>query len=430
MIAFAENSAAMPTQASERLLVLDALRGFALLGIMFVNYTWFSGFAVQLGANPERVGELGTLELDTIVHRLVVFLVEAKFWSMFAFLFGAGLGMQWMRFDDRPFGMRSTQRRLAILLFVGLAHGIVVWFGDIVSLYAVTGFVLLLFRRVPTPALLRCGLFFLALPVLQGTLWLMIYSQLKHGGSPPPDLGHGPPQMLPSFATGNALQVVEANGAYFVKRWILAIYEGRFFKLLGMFLLGCWAARNQWFVDSTPHRKRLYRIMGVGLAIGIPTNWFYATTGGGVVLPVDAQELIRIVNQCIGVPAMACAYVALFLLVFAYQPRLRLWSIFAPVGRMSLTNYVMQSVIGVALFYGCGLGMWGEIGITWSLAVIGTIYCLQSIASFWWLRIYRFGPLEWFCRSLTYQTILPLRKQPKVNRAIAVSKEQDRRNLC
>jgi uncharacterized protein len=413
----------LPTQANERLLVLDALRGFALLGILFVNYTWFTGFAVLFGATPERIAALGTLQIDTFVNQIVIFLVDSKFWSIFALLFGVGLGMQLIRLDDRQHGLQILRRRLAILLLVGLAHGSLIWFGDIVCLYAATGFALLMFARVSTTALLPCGLFFLALPVLQSAIWLTIYSQLQHGGSAPPDLGHGPPEMLAHFAHGSASEALEANWAYFGKRWIRAVCEGRCFKLLGMFLLGFWAARKQMFVDSALNRKLLRRVMIAGLAIGIPANWFYAGTGGGVVLPLDATELARTVNQCIGIPAMACGYVAAFLLAYSYQPHFKCWNVFASVGRLSLTNYIAQSVVGVVVFYGCGLGMWGRVGITWSLLVIAITFLAQSVFSRWWLRTYRYGPLEWSCRCLVYATVLPLRHHRSVRHPIAVSKE-------
>ena len=415
-----EQQLSQPTLTKQRCAPLDALRGFSLLGIMFVNFTWFTGFAVLIQTQPSLFAEHGTLELDRLVERWVTILVDSKFWSIFALLFGAGMAMQWKRMWPRLDAYRLLRRRLATLLLVGLLHGTVVWFGDIISLYAVVGFVWLLFATASTTALWRCGLFFLALPILQSAIWIVFFGQLPHGAITPPDVGHGPPELLPLFSEGTFGQMLEANWAYFLKRWVRAAYEGRFFKLLGMFLLGHWAVRADLLANSPTQRRRLFAVSLVGCIVGVPSNWFYAAHGGGVVLPMDAGEFWRSVNQCVGIPALACAYAAAFLLIYNWRPAWKIWSLLGDVGRLSLTNYILQSLIGIGLFYGCGLGLWGSVGITGSIAVIAIIFIVQSVMSRWWLYRYRYGPLEWLCRCLIYGERLTLRRQTTFNPTVAL----------
>ena len=129
----------------ERLALLDALRGFALLGILFVNMTWFTGFAVL---PADRRAEMTTAPADAVTAWLIHFLVDGKFWSLFALLFGAGAAVQWARAQARGDDCtRLFLRRSFALIFIGLLHAVFLWFGDIVSLYAVVGLALLLFRR-------------------------------------------------------------------------------------------------------------------------------------------------------------------------------------------------------------------------------------------------------------------------------------------
>ncbi|MHC4991474.1 MAG: DUF418 domain-containing protein, partial [Planctomycetota bacterium] len=157
---------------ADRLVLLDALRGFALLGIMFVNMTWFTGFAV-LG--PDRRAALGTGRIDAITAWLVHFAVDGKFWSLFALLFGVGFGLLAQRADQRGERFSSQYaRRMQALLAIGLIHAIFVWFGDIVSLYAAVALALLLFRRCSERAVLGWAVALLLSPVALGGIWLAI----------------------------------------------------------------------------------------------------------------------------------------------------------------------------------------------------------------------------------------------------------------
>ncbi len=405
---------ATPSDARQRMAGLDALRGLALFGILFVNLTWFTGFAVTMAMNPDHFKDLGTFEMDTSVNWLVAFLVDSKFWSIFALLFGIGLGLQTVRYQSEGKGNGILYFRLAVLFVLGMFHGIFVWFGDIISLYALTGFLLLLFARLPAKIILVCGIGFLLLPILQSGIWLVYFEQVKASGGEGPDLSHGPFELLHYFPEGNLAQTFEANWAYFVKRWVRGVWEGRFFKLLGMFLLGLYLVKANWITAKPNNEKSValgwWFVLVIGFMIGLPCN-YYAANHEISVLPLDQNEYWVTMAKCLGVPALAMAYVAGFFLVHDATSRLAIWRPAALVGRMSLTNYVIQSLVGVFVFYGCGLGYWGSFGITWSFAVIVGFVVGQTALSALWLRFFAFGPLEWVARCATYRRILPLRRR-------------------
>ena len=248
-----ETSSLGPRSTADRVVLIDALRGIALLGILFMNMTWFTGFAVLSGG--QRLA-LGTAGIDAPVDWLIHFLVEGKFWSLYALLLGVGAAVLRDRAEARgdDFG-GLFRRRMMVLLLIGLTHAVLVWFGDIVSLYAVVGLALPLFVRCSSRAVLcRAGVL-LAAPIVQGVLWLMADRAIQAAPGPAAVPGYGPGQLLVFFGSGTYAEAFVANWAFLKERWFLAVYEGRFFKLLGTFLLGYWACRHGIFHEPARHRR-------------------------------------------------------------------------------------------------------------------------------------------------------------------------------
>ncbi len=397
-----------PTGEHERLSVLDTLRGFALLGILFVNMTWFTGFAVSSAEDRAR---LGTEAADAIVNWLIHFAVEGKFWSIFALLFGVCAAIQFQRTEalGRAFAP-VWLRRMTILLPIGLMHGIFIWFGDIVSLYAVVGMALLPFRRCTDRGLICWALFFgVFVPVLVGGIWLAADQALRNSAESSVDPGHGPYELLIVFRTGSYSEVFGANWAFLKVRWLLAIYTSRLFALLAMFLIGFLAGRMGISHEPNRHRHLLRRILFWGLLMGLPANAVLAYLVSEVsVRPPSGLGWLMASVQAVGVPALCLAYVAGLTLLYQ-RPAWRKWMLMlAHTGRASLTNYALQSVVCVVIFYGYGFGYWGCIGTTWSVPLILSIFACQTIMSAWWLRHFRYGPMEWVWRSLTYKAWLPI----------------------
>jgi hypothetical protein len=201
-------------------------------------------------------------------------------------------------------------------------------------------------------------------------------------------------------------------------RWWRGVVSSRFTSLLGLFLLGVWVVRHGVVDDPQRHRKLLWSGLVAGLLVGVPANVHYATYLTGL-RPHAWDQVPAHALKTVGIPALSLAYACAFALAFPFcRSVLR---VFAPIGRMSLTNYILQSIIGVALFYGCGLAMWGEVGITMSIVYIVGIFAVLTVCSAMWLKLFRQGPLEWLWRSLAYGRALPLRTTAVIAAALLVT---------
>ncbi len=405
-----------PIAQHERITSLDALRGVALFGILFVNMTWFTGFAVM---SPEERAGLGTKAIDDVVYWLVHCLVDGKFWSLFALLFGVGFAVQL----ERGATPARFVRRMTILLVIGLLHAIFVWFGDIVSLYAAIGFTLLLFARCRARALVIGAVALLLTPIVVNAVWLAIELATRAPGAELVDPGHGPAALLVGFSDGSYGVALRSNWAFLVERWVLALYTSRFPTLLGMFLLGFAAVRSGMVYEVARHAKAARRLLAWGLVVGLVANAFLASDAAPLRPPTWFGWICATIGA-VGVPSLSVAYAGGLLLAYETKAGRRLLHLFEPAGRMSLTNYIAQSIIGVLLFYGFGLGWWGRFGITWSCGYIIVLFAVQSLASAWWLSVFEHGPVEWLWRCLTYGRWLSLRRW-KSHDAVDVAAQPD-----
>lgn len=408
MIQLDRNAVTQPTNAATRLDALDIVRGLALFGILFVNLTWFTGFAVLWGSGQ---ADFNTLKLDGVVYWWIYLLVDAKFWSIFAILFGVGIGLYFEKTQSKGPG-NVLWRRFSVLFVVGLLHGILLWFGDIIALYAATGFFVLLFRNCSNRCLLISAIILLALPLLHSAIWLWIkYSFVMPDAkveTPP----HGPYDQLHYFETGSLWDVIRTNWPFFIQRWLLAVYEGRFFKLLGLFLIGVYLVRQRWFDSNKTRSGQMIKVFLVTLLPGLVLNYFMANWETYGTKPPGAPGLwLSYAIETIGVPLLATAYLSSFLIAAPLISDTWFGLGLAAVGRMSLTNYISQTVICMILFYGCGFGLWGAFGLSWTLLVILGIVVVQGIFSALWLRKFQFGPLEWIGRMATYGRWLPLTRR-------------------
>jgi len=305
---------------------------------------------------------------------------------------------------------------------LGVAHLFLLFQGDIVSTYALMGFTLLLFhKRSDRTILLWAAAFLFISPILV-------------------NVGHRLPQWLGSPGAADAAKaanehraalragVLEAfmNGSWLATvRVGAAYYVGDLFKMLstffpvivGRFLLGLWAGRRRLFHDAPEHLPFFRRLFGWGLAAGL------FASGAGLlawqlfsrkIVDPDALPWLPFVMapmRHLGEVGMAAAYVSAITLLFQRETWRRRLSVFAPVGRMALSNYLLQSVIGALVFYGYGLGLMSrKLGSAALLGVTLAIFALQILLSRLWLSRFRFGPAEWVTRSLTYGKAQPMRR--------------------
>ena len=412
-----------PVDTSERLVILDIIRGFALGGVFFSNvYMWFSGRFLMPPSYWKTYVSSGWS--DAIDH-VFAHLVFGKFITIFTFLFGLGLAMQFTRAEDQDASpARRYLRRASVMVLFGAAHTVLLWYGDILHIYALLGLGLLLVRRASTKTLLIVGSL-LTLLVLPISVWLKVFLPMLW--SSPEDtrqamqvtqaqIAATNEQILAQFMSGSYLSHIRANlltyWRHFLHPQVIAFDLGMF----GNFLLGFAAGRASIFSDIEKHRRLFRHLFGWGLCAGIvagaaavflrmvgPGKTFFTTNE--ILVPLF-MPLARNV-QTIG---LAGFYIATITLLFQRGWAQRLLSIFAPVGRTAVTNYLLQSVVSVMVFSGLGLKLIGNFSPLATFCMPAVVFALQMVCSRYWLQFFRFGPVEWVWRSLSYGKMLPIRR--------------------
>jgi uncharacterized protein len=271
-------------------------------------------------------------------------------------------------------------------------------------LYALLGFTLPWFARKSDRELLRWTLILLAMPTALYLIALAIWMMVGPAPSGSTSVGGVPPRLLEIMervGTGGLVDALVGNLVLLVGRWIDLIATARFPKVLGMFVLGLWMARTGLALSLERHRPTLVRWSVIGWSVGLPANIIAAwASERWQYLPPSPGGLVGVVMQAVGVPALALGYAATVALLVVDGRRAV--SVFAPVGRMALTNYLMHSIVCVTLSYGFGFGLWWRTGAARAMAIAALIILVQIPISHWWLSRNRFGPVEWIWRRLTY----------------------------
>jgi uncharacterized protein len=394
----------------ERIEILDVLRGLAVCGILIGNMQWFSGY----GMMPPALAALTPLA-DRITHFLVHFFIEGKFYSIFSFLFGFGFALQISRAEERGDTKASLfKRRLFWLLIIGLAHAYLLWAGDILSIYALMGFLLILFRRKSNEALLKWAFALLAIPILTYLLLYILFvafvppealSLVEAGQT---DMWNNSVKTVPN---SGYLQIIsDYNLHYIVGRYAGLILEMRLPKLLAMFLLGFYAYRRGFFQDLSNHQPFIRRVLIYGLILGLIGNIAFASLAGHeAVIPPSPAGVVGVVSYAFGVPALALFFIALVATLWQKASWRQMLALLAPVGRMALTNYLLQTIICVIIFYGFGFRQYGKFGALSATLTALAIFLFQILISTLWLKYFAYGPMEWIWRQLTYRQRLSLR---------------------
>lgn len=396
-----------PLLGSERAGVLDALRGFAVLGIFIANMLHFTGYFFLPEARRQQLAWSGG---DHFVEFLIAVFVDGKFYSLFSLLFGIGFAVLLTRCEasGRSIG-RFFSRRMTMLLLIGIGHASLIWFGDILALYAMVGYALLLFRKRSDRTLLTAAAVLFALPVVQYAVIMGVRGEQPHDPAAIAQRDQFFLQVIDASANGSVSQMLMMNvGGLIFGRYPDLLFTGRIFKVLATFLIGLWIGRNGIYMNPEAWRPLLVRVRFWGFAVGLPGNLLLAALSRGDSYErLAALGLLESSLYAVAVPALALAYAATFALLWVAAPR-RL-ALFEPVGRMALTNYLLQSVIGLLMFKTVGFGMMGRVSVTAGTLLVFIVYSLQVIFSHAWLLRYRFGPAEWLWRSLTYGKRQPMR---------------------
>ena len=390
---------AAPLPVRERIQALDVLRGVAVAGILFANVLAFFGLSFM---PPDRAAALPTAAADHVAEFLEHVFVDGKFYSIFSLLFGIGFGVQLSRGGDAA--LPRFKRRLRILLGIGAIHAFLIWAGDILMLYALLGFTMPWFARKPNRSLVRWTVILLAVPTALYVVALAVWMVVGHGAAQTTPASRVPANILKYFeaiGTGGFKDAFIGNLVFLAGRWADLFVTVRFPKVLGMFVLGLWTVRTGLALSPSDHRATLARWSMIGLGVGLPANLIAAwALENWPYIPPSVGGLLSTAMQGVGVPMLALGYAATVALLVVDGRRFI--TVFAPVGRMALTNYLMHSIICVVLSYGFGFGLWWHTGASRAMAIAAAIIVVQIPLSAWWLSRFRFGPVEWIWRRLTY----------------------------
>ncbi|RTE85803.1 MULTISPECIES: DUF418 domain-containing protein [Gammaproteobacteria] len=399
----------VPTSAQERIQLLDVIRGFALFGILMMNIEFFQRppVSMPLGFDMSQVGA------DFEVARWVYGFIQGKFYTMFSLLFGIGFVI----FLDRAAAKtehpkRLFFRRIFFLGIFGAIHAFLIWSGDILLIYAFVGLFLLLFTK-KEPEQLRSW----AIGLLSFAPALMLafgaIASLAMATSDGAKMMEGNAEFL-AHITAIAAQGSEV---YSSGRWVEAVQyrmvemstlylgAGLIFMvppILGMFLLGSYLFKSGLFTGAPEKSFRSFKKMMIrGYVIGIPLATFLAIGGleMDLVMPNFKSSLIFFVQAGSNI-ALCLAYVGT--LGWLWHSGKKWVGLFAPAGRMALSNYLAQSVIFTFLFYGYGFGLYGQLGRAEATLIAIAVYILQLFVSRWWMSTHQYGPMEWIWRTLTY----------------------------
>ncbi|GAA3381728.1 DUF418 domain-containing protein [Cryptosporangium minutisporangium] len=390
-----------PAEATAgRLATMDALRGFALLGILMVNITYLA--SAYHGTGVEDPAFDGAF--DTAVRWLVAIFFEAKFFLLFSFLFGYSFTLQMAsaaRAEAR-FAPRFARRLLGLFL-LGVVHAVVLFPGDILTTYAVLGLLLLALRRLrPRTAVRAAVVLFVGTAAAYAALAAMLWS--AGGAGIDEDAAAADAARATEALRGDAASVVVTHLQQLPDVVLLLV----FFQApaaLAAFLLGLAAGRTKVFSDLARHHRVLVRLQWAGFTAGLAGGVIYAHAS--LTHPGGAYQVLALGVDMITAPLLASAYAATLLRLTGGRYGRALVSALAPAGRMTLTNYLGQSLVCALLFTGYGAALVGRIPPPGVAAIAAALFGLQVAWSRWWLRRHPYGPMEWLLRAWTNLVLPP-----------------------
>jgi uncharacterized protein len=402
---------------SPRIVTVDALRGFALLGILLAHMIyWYTA-----GPLPQeifqRYNDIGT----GIVSGINEILISGKFFAFFSFLFGLSFYLQMQTMEKRQDNFVARYAwRIAILGIIGLCHH-AFWQGDILSIYAPLGFLLLPLRKMNNRWVLILGILFAV--NLPGKIIQVI--EILSAAPPPAPPANTPP--VDFDAEGKAYFEVIKNAdltglwkynmARLSTKFRFQLESGRIFITFGFFLLGMYTGRRRWF-ETPDHSRSIFKkicrksgwlVLGTlltGLGIIAVNFIFKMQWENHRIIGFFFSILVDINSAC-----LVIFYVSGLTLLMYRQRWQKLLFPMASVGKLALTCYLGQTLLGLLVFYGIGFGLIGQTSpaFNWLIGII--FFLIQMQLGRLWLRYFSYGPIEWLWRSLTFFTWYPLRRK-------------------
>ncbi|MGE6516205.1 DUF418 domain-containing protein [Lysinibacillus sphaericus] len=378
-----------PTMLQERIATLDILRGFSLLGILLVNM-----YAFYLPMPHIDLGSWFTTPSDMVWQQNLDIYVQSSIYPLFAMLFGYGLAMQWQKAQSREQNFYGTSlRRLVVLFMFGLVHAVLIWWGDILMTYAFCGVFLLLLLRLHPMWLLSIGI------IINGFMhvfMLFIVGYINFNTKIDTYLNiTAVEKAITAYGAGNWLDAFMQRLSDLSVQAGVGMWIASLFTILPYMLIG--AAASKWhLVERAKELKWLWLALAIaGLAIGI----FVKS------MPIlhTRTYLLDYIKVYMGGPILSVGYIGLIVLLCMIPLVPKLLSPFAKIGRMSLTMYILQSIIGTCLFYQFGIGWYGKVSVATGVLIAIGIIVVQMVLAEIWLSKWKQGPLEAIWRKITYK---------------------------
>jgi uncharacterized protein len=382
----------LPVPVGERIASLDVLRGISILGIFLVNIFDFK----------EPLASAGTIltskdPLNYWLEAFVAVFIQGSFYPLFSFLFGTGAYIFFERSVQKGVSFSYYfSRRLLILLVFGILHIVFVWHGDILLTYSVIGFLLFFFikRKELTLLIWGAGLY---VPVLFIAMISLLTLAL-----PAEELIYEDPastqEKIAVYQGGSFLEITQLR----ISEWLVNNASGLFFYTFLIFpfmLLGIYTYKRGWFKNdwTSGAKKEITMVMICAFFIGLPIK----------LLPVLAGTHVAwmTVHNLVGAPIFTLFFIsATLLLLHGKEQPTKGWQLFVPAGKMSITCYLAQTLFCSILFYGYGIGLYGVLSTVQLILLVLFFYIVQTAVCHLWLKKFRYGPVEWIWRKLTYGT--------------------------
>ncbi len=379
-----------PVSSTDRIQSLDVMRGFSLLGIFIINMIAFhSPFLYMDGFTWWEIPS------DRALYPWIDIFVQASVYPLFAMMFGYGLAIQQKRALERGAPFYSVAfRRLLVLLVIGCIHAFLIWSGDILINYAIFGLFLLLFMRFSGRILLLIGILLFIIPTGFLSVLLTLTSLVDPGGVDIYTNINGVRDSIAAYSGGTFSDIFTQR----LEDWYAVNGPGNlpflFISIFSMICIGAGAGKLQ-FLEKVKHKRVKWGII-------VLTVFLVGLLLKSLPVLLEANIATSYIQDSLGGPFLAASYAIIVALVMEYSWIRKITKPLAAAGKMSLTIYLTQSIIGTLIFYSYGLGLYGRISLTTGTLLAVGIFLIQIILAEIWFMKFKHGPVEKVWRLLTY----------------------------
>ena len=398
-----------PVLKKNRVEILDVIRGFAIFGIIIANIQSWSGYKF---IPFEMLAILPYYDYNETLKYLFMFFIDTKFYTLFSLLFGIGFYLQFnkQRENQAPF-MKTYRKRLGLLMMFGAIHSFF-WSGDILLIYGAVGLIFVFFRILKPKTIFVLSIILYFIWLAYDIVFALFFPEVMNYPSTAyktyPDIT--PLEMTAIFQNGSFLEVLQTNWHNLYYRYIDLIPSGRLTKVLALFLLGFYLMS----IDYFNAYARSFKLFVLFFVLGVIFTYYSYEIGGSMAM--FSHDLKNVAYKALAVSGqifLALSYIHVLAILDEKAFFKKFFHLFAYVGRMSFTSYLMHTLFGYLIFYPFFGELFGTMGIIQITILALLLYAIQIIFSYVWLKYFAFGPLEWVWKCLTYSKVFPILRYKK-----------------